>query len=185
MDTMMSTATDWMLPVMVLATVACAVVSGLLGMRLLQAVRKGWDDGVDPRMPSLQEDNLPSTGGTVPRRGMRLDPRTKLAAMAAMAVAVALAPNRPTRPCSWPSRPLRAVEGLGPRGHGHRPHVAFLRALGRMRERRGPCARCSPRFPAGSPGVRALMAPRHRGTHHVNELMSALARMGCRAVTIP
>ena len=35
MDTMMSTATDWMLPVMVLATVACAVVSGLLGMRLL------------------------------------------------------------------------------------------------------------------------------------------------------
>ncbi len=35
MDTMMSTATDWMLPVMVLACVACAVVSGLLGMRLL------------------------------------------------------------------------------------------------------------------------------------------------------
>lgn len=35
MDTMMSTATDWMLPAMALATVACAVVSGLVGMRLL------------------------------------------------------------------------------------------------------------------------------------------------------
>lgn len=35
MDTMMSTATDWMLPAMVLATVACAIISGLLGMRLL------------------------------------------------------------------------------------------------------------------------------------------------------
>lgn len=36
MDTMMSTATDWMLPAMILATVACAIVSGLVGMRLLR-----------------------------------------------------------------------------------------------------------------------------------------------------
>lgn len=36
MDTMMSTATGWMLPAMVLACVACAVISGLIGMRLLR-----------------------------------------------------------------------------------------------------------------------------------------------------
>lgn len=36
MDTMMSTATAWMLPAMVIATVACAVISGLVGMRLLR-----------------------------------------------------------------------------------------------------------------------------------------------------
>ena len=36
MDTMMSTATEWMLPAMILATVACAIVSGLVGMRLLR-----------------------------------------------------------------------------------------------------------------------------------------------------
>lgn len=36
MDTMMSTATGWMLPAMILATVACAIVSGLVGMRLLR-----------------------------------------------------------------------------------------------------------------------------------------------------
>ncbi len=36
MDTMFSTATSWMLPAMLVATVACAVVSGLVGMRLLR-----------------------------------------------------------------------------------------------------------------------------------------------------
>jgi len=33
MDTMMATATGWMLPAMVLSTIACAVVSGLVGLR--------------------------------------------------------------------------------------------------------------------------------------------------------
>lgn len=36
MDTMFSAATSWMLPAMLVATVACAVVSGLVGMRLLR-----------------------------------------------------------------------------------------------------------------------------------------------------
>lgn len=36
MDTMMATATGWMLPAMVLSTIACAVVSGLVGLRLLR-----------------------------------------------------------------------------------------------------------------------------------------------------
>ena len=36
MDTMLDTAVDWMLPAMILATVVCALVSGLAGMRLLR-----------------------------------------------------------------------------------------------------------------------------------------------------
>ena len=36
MDTMMATATGWMLPAMILSTIACAVVSGLVGLRLLR-----------------------------------------------------------------------------------------------------------------------------------------------------
>ena len=33
---MRSAATDWMLPAMILAAMACAVASGLLGLRLLR-----------------------------------------------------------------------------------------------------------------------------------------------------
>lgn len=36
MDTMMATGTDWMLPVMVALTLACALVSALVGRRLLK-----------------------------------------------------------------------------------------------------------------------------------------------------
>ncbi len=45
-------------------------------------------------MPKMQEDSRTLLGkGGVPRHGVHLDPRTKLAAIAAMALAVALAPN--------------------------------------------------------------------------------------------
>lgn len=36
MDTMMATATDWMLPAMIVLTLVCALISGLVGRRLLR-----------------------------------------------------------------------------------------------------------------------------------------------------
>ncbi len=45
-------------------------------------------------MPKMQGDSpTPPGRGGAPKRGVHLDPRTKLAAIAAMALAVALAPN--------------------------------------------------------------------------------------------
>lgn len=143
-------------------------------------------------MPKMQGDSPTPLGrGGAPKRGVHLDPRTKLAAIAAMALAVALAPNVA---CEL------ALMCLA---------VAFGCALGKGKASAGALV-----LYAASVAVAqlvpyldnvalrtmlasffllvrkvfacGLMAYATVATTHANEFMSALARMNVpRAVTIP